>query len=785
MLSNSIREGSNLQHLLSEVDKIRSWQLKNSAQIKDKENTIINLNETIQSQKKSLLQIQLSHDKVSTNLHEEVTKQLIYSQKFESTRAFSESFSQQILELKKEISLCSQYKSNVADQHHTEIKELNSLYQNLLSSFEKFREEKILEKENLDNEISILRLEYQRSKDNYEHICKALNLELESKSEQIEAYKVNLQTEKDLFIEKVNSEEQLLSEKGKLQTQLAKMDDDNKTLSLQKEDLKCKVLSLKEVETDLSKMLTMTREELDSLKDTDCKTKATLEETTQKLLLCQENLEIVQKERNSLSNILDETSECKDRLSLKLEDCVSSLKSLEVEKEDVSAQVLSLTNELEQAKELHLSLTSEITSLKENIKQQNACIEELKTDIVQKEEFLAKRSNDVAVLNQELDEANNNLSEVVHYNKTLNEEINEKNVSLEELKKGDNQKEELFKDLQLKVQQLEIEKSQLAEKNTQLESDTVSLSESEKKLCESIKALTEDLESERKKNADIVQEHSLIKENLASLEGELRDTKFVVESKDKALEMSNELLKKAQESAVDIKTLEEKIKMCEIKEAGYEKDAEDNILKVQHLEKELKAVQVNEAIALDTIKENVSLIECLKSKLHEVELKEAKYQETISKNVVDLELLNNKLIDCENAKNQNCEALNASSLEIEGLKKKLEESAKEQKTLSVLKEVSLNAKKVQTPSKGNKRKRALFDKSYDMNASFFDEICNKDPIKISTPKSRKKRLCKTPGSTKIYSTWKNSKAKKLDAKPKPKSAKEKTIDLFGEEEDYF
>ena len=112
--------------------------------------------------------------------------------------------------------------------------------------------------------------------------------------------------------------------------------------------------------------------------------------------------------------------------------------------------------------------------------------------------------------------------------------------------------------------------------------------------------------------------------------------------------------------------------------------------------------------------------------------------------------------------------LKESYLEIETLRKQIEiQQAKlkefelaQNSNKAILKSPDLK-ENLRNSRKTRKRKIPLLDKSYDMNASFFDEIANKNVVELSTPK-HKKNTCfnKTPGSSRIYSAWKNSSKKK-------------------------
>lgn len=823
------------QSIFKEMNNIDEWNESQKNKICDQLHTITQLSATVEKQKRSMLQIQAEYEKVSMQLHEEMKKHKNFSNKYECTRKLAEGFKSQITKLVEEIKVCKDYKTLIDEKNNEKvysIKLLENKYTILLNKFTKFKDDK--EK----SEIKLLQskqdndLLYKIELEKLQNLRHKLEETVEVQCSTIESLEFQLKAEQYSLTEKLLLEENLNAENKSLLKKLNDLITDRNTLTVKNENFSNIINLLKKDVGNLNDDIQTKNEELRVFSNKEKKFKLLLESSSKKSNVLQENVECLNSEINSLVEqikiVSAESSEisclltekCKElniikkRSSLLQSDKTALEKVLNQTKQDL----LNSNDDSKKNQQKVLSKQVEVDKVKSDLtkleKSLNKVIASLKIDINSKEQLYVKETstlkNEAKVKETELLKIIDNLK------LDITEKVKEALKSEEEHKKVINQKCNKINEIEKNNDQLREKVSKLEKFVTKCENQTkvinmneCSLNEIKLKLNDKdkvlksvdneIKALKNENDTKEKEIKSLQLEINNLKTNKSDLDQNLAQLDKDFKLKENKLESLQKQSKEELDSKeTELKNIKEKYEeqlnslnkeLTNLKSSNEElqvnlTSANENVkTSTNLLEKKEKALKISTDLlqkCQDEIEKKTSELDTNKKSLTDLEENYSKEKETKEKVVEETKKMETKI-----------ENFIIKEKELQDKIKLLEEKSKQKPNIyqypsALPKENKVRSKRVtqaknkSTPSKKN----PLVDTSCDINSSFFDEISNDEPTKVSTPKRTNKRKLapKTPGSCKLYTSWKK---KKDTATPAKKKNPVKKIDLFAEDSDWF
>jgi len=823
------------QSIFKEVDNVEEWNESQKIKICDQLNTITRLSATVEKQKRSMLQIQAEYEKVSMQLHDEIKKHKHFSNKYEWTRKLSEGFKSQITNLLEEIKLCKGYKTLIDkkdEERVSNIKFLETNYTMLVNKFTEFKDDKEKREIQLIQSMQEKELSYNMELETLKNLTKKLQEDLDVQCSNIESLETQLKSEQYSNTEKLLLEENLNAENKSLLTKLNDLIIDRNALTAENEKFSTTLNLLKSDTCNLKNKLQTKDQELKEYLIKEKELKLLLETSFKKSNVLQGNIECLNSEINTLVeqmkivnvensdisgllsekcrelHVIEKSSKSLESNNIALEKLLNQTKQdlLKSNDDNKLKQEKLLTKQVEvdkikaeltkQEKKLNLVITSlkadmnskeqvytkEISSLRHEAKIKEAelhkIVDNLKSGIAEEEKKVLKSKEEYSKIvekksikieevvknNEQLKEKVSNLEKFVTKCEAQTEVINKNECALNEIKLKLSDKDKIIKssDDEIKVLKNDNNKKEDEIKSLQLEISNLKTNKSD--LDQNFAKLDKDFKLKEDKLENLQKQS---REELDSKENELKN------NKDKYEEQLNSLNKEL----ADLKASNEELQI-NLTSANENVKTSTNLL-----EKKEKALKISTDLlqkCQDEIEKKTSELDTNKKSLMELEENYSNEKKTKEKMEEETKNLDTKL-----------QSHIKKEKELQDKIKLLEEKSKKNASVyqypsAVPKENKIRSKRV-TPAKSKStpsKKNHLVDTSCDINSSFFDEISNDEPTKVSTPKRTNKRKLapKTPGSCKLYTSWKK---KKDTATPAKKKNPVKKIDLFAEDSDWF
>jgi len=823
------------QSIFKEMNNIDEWNENQKNKICDQINTITQLSATVEKQKRSMLQIQAEYEKVSMQLHEEMKKHKSFSNKYEYTRKLAEGFKNQITKLAEEIKVCKDYKTLIDEKNDEKvysIKLLENNYTTLINKFTKFKDDKEKSEIKLiqskqDNDL-LYKMELQKLQ-NLKH---KLEETVEVQCSTIESLEFQLKTERYSLTEKLLVEENLNAENKSLLKKLNDLitdrntlTDENKKISNTINLLKKDVSNLKhdiQTKNDELRVYSNKEKEFESLLLSSSKNSDLLQENVEclnsEIYSLVEQMKIVSAENSEVSGLL--TEKCKELNVIKKSNSLLQSDKTALEKKLIQTKqdLLNSNDESKKNQQLILSKQVEIDKVKSELTKQekslNKVIASLKTEITSKEHLYVKETstlkNEAKVKEAELLKIIDNLKfdyaekvkEALKSEEEHKKVINQKSNKINEIKENNVQLKEKVSNLEKFVTKCENQTKVINKNECSLNEMKLKLNDKDK-VIKSIKNEINVLKNENDTKEKEITSFKLEINNLKTNKSNLDQNLAKLDKDFKLKENKFETLQKKSKEELDSKETELK----SIKEK-YEEQLNSLNKELTNLKASNDELEANLKSANENVKTSTNLLEKKEKALKISTDLLQKCQDEIEKKTSELDTNKKSLIDLEKNYSKEKETKEKVEEETKKMETKIENFIKKEKELqdkiklleekskqnpdiyqypsALPKENKVRSKRVtqaknkSTPSKMN----PLVDTSCDINSSFFDEISNDEPTKVSTPKriNKRKLAPKTPGSCKLYTSWKK---KKDTATPAKKKNPVKKIDLFAEDSDWF
>eukprot|EP00057_Strongylocentrotus_purpuratus_P023150 XP_011677624.1 PREDICTED: synaptonemal complex protein 1-like [Strongylocentrotus purpuratus] len=567
--------------LHQEADKIRRWKVQMEIDVRQKERGLSDAQQTIESQRKSLLELQLQNENLSVRLQEEIENRIDISQKIVSTREMCNLVKGYAGKLEGKLMEGEQVKEELQDNAQKQLGDMNILEM-------KFQELSLAQ----CNQVNELKSELQRQK-----------IKLAEAEDTMEA--------KISGIEKECEELQSVCEK-KDQT-ISDLQDDIKKTSRQ-------IAVLQQEKECLHESLSQANEEVEANQQLLSKIKSELKETTNHKNKLQTQQAELEKELQGLKEDaeiskkqIDQDKNTVDSLEADIKSKEDAVAELDKKVTDLTEEKKQLENKIEDQNKILLNNEGDMTSLKAELKEvlEREKVSYDKLDSMRKD--LQLERNPTPILEDDMKVEKTNVQTALNAKDALekakddlqtqqekhSEDINK---LLEEEKK---QKQELSEELE----QLKTEKCNLEDKNKSLHGQTGGKTKQIKDLNQEIKTL-------KGKLTTMTKQKTSKEEGMADLEKDL-----------KAAQTDMEALKK---------------EMAELTDQKEEAEKKEKLATGAQVEQQQTFEQVMDTYKIDYDKivvEKCNIIDDLKKKLSEqttTKKDEEKKRKTLEDEISDL-----------------------------------------------------------------------------------------------------------------------------------------------------
>nr|XP_009859485.1 synaptonemal complex protein 1-like [Ciona intestinalis] len=466
---------SNIKLLKTEAEKIRIWNLQGDLRRQELERAVHDLTITVESQRKSLLEVQMEGEAVSTKMHEEIGKRSICLQKIDSTRELCNLLKSQVYDLSDTLKLCEGYKEMIASESmetKMAINELSVDFKNLFHTCEKrssVHEKKLVQAQENVNKLTATHAQELE--------------EIKAKLEECKELRSRYQLESSVLAEKLAEEQEVMIKQGsEYREKIASCEkqinaNELHMQMLQKECNETKVLleekknKLKEVEEsletqegallDLKEKLGSEQaksEQLHASSNNEInKLEKLVEQKSIDLKISGDNLEAAMKEKN------DTEKEFKAKLREMQQQHKVEVKELKALNKKGSAEILEQMDE-QQSKmsELRSNLEKRVKELLQQLKELKSVkkqeVGKLNAQVKLKEQEIEKLQKDAKVSMENL--VKDKQAEL----ETVQKALEQRQVSLENLQKQyddltKNQADDTDKMLSMKQQNLSLTKT--------------------------------------------------------------------------------------------------------------------------------------------------------------------------------------------------------------------------------------------------------------------------------------------------------------------------------------
>ncbi|XP_071792392.1 uncharacterized protein [Asterias amurensis] len=619
---DSMSEGSDRLSMIHtrlhhEADKIRSWKVQTEMELKQREKNLQDSQLTIDSQKKSILELQLQNENLSRKLKEEMDNRTDISERIEATRDMCNLLKDYTSKFQERMTLCENDRDElkaIEKQHMEDTEELGDMFKDL----------SLLHTNKVNDLILTLETEKNSNLKNNEQLISQLretqlklkDLEKELKEKENDISQLTLKKQEVALqltrLQEENSSLQntLTEALGKIQTQVNNLEQahqDKQGLQTDKDTLTSEKLELQQALQSQNKHTEDLKQNIQDLKE------HIHEITTDKEKLSNE----IQSLRQNLEIKVSETDTLKDELKVVLEreqasyDKVDSIKK---EKEAERAENINLSELLKTSQDKTNSLESQLQAKGEELNKLNNELETLqktseqeKLDLeaaVEKTEKLEEEINNLRELQTEQDMTSvQTLQEEKAKSDTLNKDLaalNKQTTSLETKNKNLHTqlttKTKQLKDLQQEMKTLKgnltkqiklttAAETQVSEATEEIEKKTTELEEISTKFT----SVTEDLQQERVALEELKTKLTEAQKEASDKTNLLADKTILLQT----LEAETETLRKKTETATkehgDAKQACE-LQMIEVS-ATLDKYKAENERMVAQKDKEIKQLQ--------------------------------------------------------------------------------------------------------------------------------------------------------------------------------------------------
>ncbi|XP_041452814.1 synaptonemal complex protein 1-like [Lytechinus variegatus] len=661
--------------LHQEADKIRRWKVQMEIDVRQKERGLSDAQQTIESQRKSLLELQLQNENLSVRLQEEIENRIDISQKIVSTREMCNLVKDYAGKLESKLVESEHVREEIQDHGQKQLEDMKVLEM-------KFQDLSLAQ----CNQVNELKSELQKEKiklteaektmgdkiAGVEKECEALQCICDKKDQTISDLQADikkmsrqiavLHQEKECLQESLNqaneevvANQQLLAKikselkettsyKNKLQSQQVELEKELRVL-MQDADISKKQIDkdqkiVKDLEDDI-KLKENALEELDK------KLNGLKEEKKQLEINIEEQSKMLCKKEGDMTSLKVELKEVLEREKMSYDKLESMRKDLQLE----SSENAKLVEVIEYTRKDKQTLEEELDQYKQEIVDLHAKIKILENDI----ELEKTKLQTVIDAKTTLEKANDDL-------KIQNEkQTDDFNHLLEEEKK---QNQELTEELD----QLKKEKCNLEDKNKSLHGQTGGKTKQIKDLQQEIKTLKGKLTTATKQKTLFEEEVSDLEKDLKAAQAdietmkkdrnELCELKEIAEKKEKLTTAAQEEQRQVFEEAMNTykvnydKIVEDKCAIIdelkkEVSNQTTAKKDEENKRKtledeIGDLKKKMEDVESSKKTLEDDVDKKEEKITSLENQLKEKD-------EEINKLIADTKKVEEKLIEAEKA----------------------------------------------------------------------------------------------------------------------------------------
>lgn len=434
--------------LHQEADKIRKWKNQTEIDVKQKEKKIQEANQTIDSLRKSILELQLQNENLSMNFKEEINNREEILQSVAATRNLCSALKEHLVRTDRKIADCEAEKTKILHLEEEHIRQFETLSEN----FKSLELERINEYKKVTNQLSMITEEKDR-----------LNTDLQQKTLEAEVKLKDLYEkleQKDVEIKEIQKQVQksndiihsLEQNADKLMCRLQQTEEENNFVK-SKYDGVCRQLDLVQLNRTLTEeklqesmleveQLTIRRSDLQTKLDT-C-----LEEHTQQLQLLHSELHEHQRQLNQKHEILQ-------FLESDLKTATSKLEEVQISKDMLVINNTTLENRVRELERQNMELQSELEQNHVAINQMSGTLMELQNQHIsrqEEEETLLFQLNEIKSQLTAVESEKNQLYERL---KMFENDILTQKVCITDLQREHNEKSQQIETLRQQIHFLE------------------------------------------------------------------------------------------------------------------------------------------------------------------------------------------------------------------------------------------------------------------------------------------------------------------------------------------
>lgn len=567
--------------LYQQTEKLKQWKINTEIQISDKDRKITEASKTIESLRKSILELQFLNESVSSKLHDEKTLQEETIQKIATTR-----------------NMCNALKEHL-------VKLENGVVMG----------ENMLEKQRQDTQVKV---------DQFEELAlKFQELEIKVIGKEHEMDKLIKEKRND-FEKKIEELQQRLKESRDDANILRQINDAKEGELLQKKhEIRCAMEEIEKVQKNTLQLMEQIdqtnkaiKEYEDSVKDEKRKQeklKEQYQEMEQRYAVQAANLESMTKEREEEirtheADLLDK-SKCLFKAEARITHLSENIEAKNLEIEELlvkTAELESSKSKLELAvEEMH----SETEAIEKQLRESESKLMGytqaemgISKELEREREVSKKIQEEVCVLKEQVDKAKKDRIAL----KDLSEKIQELETSKEELQFQANfalsQIEDMTSQLQALTKENQTLNEKVEEKSLELSKNDIKQAEGIKKLEEAEKTLEMHREENCRKTEEITKLRAELQEICRERENKQGELKELMETTDEKIASTESKVKSLEEKALakakqiskfqsDIKALKAELKRQEKLTEKQENELAMAQEKIDNLEKEKIAIE--------------------------------------------------------------------------------------------------------------------------------------------------------------------------------------------------
>ncbi|XP_006821519.1 uncharacterized protein LOC102805622 [Saccoglossus kowalevskii] len=696
-----------------EAEKIQKWKTTTEIEIRQKDKKIIDGQQTIESQRKSILELQLQSENLSAKLQEEMDNRVEIIQKIDATREMCNLLKDHTSKVQEKLSVCKKSKDDLEIQN----KENMEHFQELSEQFKTLT----LNHNNMVNDLSTKISDVQEENSKIKEEAHLQEIQMKEKYELLKAELIN----KDQKISEINEQLELKKEQiSKLQDTSAsleqKLADSESLTDMQKNELieahnqieerKEDITKLQDVKLGLEDTVNELRDnimELASARDKLCESMKEFNKTSSE-------------KQCELSQVQEELNKAKEYYEKEKKHDTVFIAQLEAQQHQLQGEISGLRDELKEALEREKNSYDKLDKVRQQLdstsSEHNSVVQDLQKVTEEKiilENKLEESAEEIDQLKKDVKESHSTIEDLEQTlksddkeKKNLKDELADLRTNLTnkdvEAKTKLVQEQKTIKDLDHEISTLTRQTTTLENKNKNLQEQITNKNKQNKELNQELKSFKSQLKSKAKeldKLSDTVDklQTELLKqeemaEELSKLKGDLTEKEDAVaalenEVKAKqleklALEKETKELRKQTETAVKEHTeakqsFEHKIE--EVSDTLHKyKNENEKIVMIKDKEIEELTQRIEEqAGSKNLMKEKEQCISKLKKKIEMLENEEDARMKEVDKIRKENETQKNKLDKLEKENENKIDELERLGNELDEFKKKLEDAEKE------------------------------------------------------------------------------------------------------------